>query len=395
MVATPQCRLYFHAMSTRQRQRSIITPEHFVVAPEILGMPLASPSRRAFAMLIDLLLVVLLAKAGGVFLGVAAAILLLRASKPDARTGFIKTSVRAGLRVAGALLLFLVITKAWHRIGDRVEKKAAPATDANVVSTGDLNLNLTAGQLASLGGPLMKLRHARDTSDVKSAARVLLQTAKDAGASADDIGETRSGLIDLMGDSADSAKIAALDHVIGEYSDQDEPAALTTDSLLRKYVALLDKHDTLAAHAYHDTIKDLIAGSDIARLNDRANKLDQRGDSLQKELDAAHKTRGFRSAIAGFAVDDLGIGFGWSALYFTAFLALWRGKTPGKRVAGIRVLRLDGEPLGWWMSFERFGGYAASFSVGLLGFAQILWDRNRQSLHDKACETVVVRELKN
>jgi uncharacterized RDD family membrane protein YckC len=59
---------------------------------------------------------------------------------------------------------------------------------------------------------------------------------------------------------------------------------------------------------------------------------------------------------------------------------------------GIRVIRLDGKPLGWWISFERFGGYAASFSVGLLGFLQILWDRNRQGLHDKACETVVVYE---
>jgi uncharacterized RDD family membrane protein YckC len=58
---------------------------------------------------------------------------------------------------------------------------------------------------------------------------------------------------------------------------------------------------------------------------------------------------------------------------------------------GIRVIRLDGKPLGWWRSFERFGGYAASLSTGLLGFLQILWDRNRQGLHDKAVETVVIR----
>jgi uncharacterized RDD family membrane protein YckC len=104
---------------------------------------------------------------------------------------------------------------------------------------------------------------------------------------------------------------------------------------------------------------------------------------------AEAKKGGIRTTLSRLS-DDLGIGFGWSAIYFTAFLALWRGQTPGKRFAGVRVLRLDGKPLGWWLSFERFGGYAASFSVGLLGFAQILWDRNRQGLHDKACETVVV-----
>ena len=44
-----------------------------------------------------------------------------------------------------------------------------------------------------------------------------------------------------------------------------------------------------------------------------------------------------------------------------------------------------------WIAFERFGGYAASATLGLLGFLQILWDRNRQGLHDKAAGTAVLR----
>jgi hypothetical protein len=103
-----------------------------------------------------------------------------------------------------------------------------------------------------------------------------------------------------------------------------------------------------------------------------------------------------RAGVIGFMrglADDLGIGFGWGALYFTAFLALWKGQTPGKRLVHVRVIRLDGRPLGWWFAFERFGGYAASLSTGLLGFLQILWDRNRQGLHDKAVETVVIRVM--
>ena len=53
-------------------------------------------------------------------------------------------------------------------------------------------------------------------------------------------------------------------------------------------------------------------------------------------------------------------------------------------------MRLDGKPLGYWVSFERFGGYAASLFTGFEGFLRILWDPNRQGLEDKLAETVVV-----
>jgi uncharacterized RDD family membrane protein YckC len=79
-------------------------------------------------------------------------------------------------------------------------------------------------------------------------------------------------------------------------------------------------------------------------------------------------------------------------LYFTAFLSLWRGQTPGKKLVGVRVVRLNGQPMTLWTSFERFGGYAAGLVTGLLGFAQVFWDRNRQMIHDKIVETVVVRD---
>jgi hypothetical protein len=108
--------------------------------------------------------------------------------------------------------------------------------------------------------------------------------------------------------------------------------------------------------------------------------------------DTASGGPGVLSFIKSIA-DDMGIGFGWGALYFTALLTLWKGQTLGKRLLGIRVIRLDGRSLSWWLSFERFGGYAASLSTGLLGFVQILWDRNRQGLHDKAVETVVIRVM--
>ena len=99
------------------------------------------------------------------------------------------------------------------------------------------------------------------------------------------------------------------------------------------------------------------------------------------------------ATITGF-LDELGLGIGWSGLYFTFLTAFFRGRTPGKRALGIRVLRLDGGSLSYWVAFERFGGYAASLFTGMEGFLRILWDRNRQCLQDKLAETVVIRETK-
>jgi uncharacterized RDD family membrane protein YckC len=71
-------------------------------------------------------------------------------------------------------------------------------------------------------------------------------------------------------------------------------------------------------------------------------------------------------------------------------LSAWKGQTVGKRLMGIRVLRLDGGSINWWLAFERSGGYAAGLATGLLGFLQVYWDANRQGIHDRIAGTVVV-----
>lgn len=90
-------------------------------------------------------------------------------------------------------------------------------------------------------------------------------------------------------------------------------------------------------------------------------------------------------------ITDLGLGFGWAAVYFTLFTLLWRGQTPGKKMMGIRVIALSGEYLNAWDSFGRYGGYGAGFATGLLGFMQIYWDPNRQAIQDKISATVVIK----
>jgi hypothetical protein len=96
--------------------------------------------------------------------------------------------------------------------------------------------------------------------------------------------------------------------------------------------------------------------------------------------------------LAQALANDLGLSIGWTGLYFTLFPAFWRGRTPGKFLFRLRVVRLDLSPIRPWTAFERFAGYAAGVATGLLGFVQIFWDANRQGVQDKIVGTVVIRE---
>lgn len=77
--------------------------------------------------------------------------------------------------------------------------------------------------------------------------------------------------------------------------------------------------------------------------------------------------------------------------YFTFFTWILKGRTPGKWLFGIRVVRLDGRPIGLWDAFGRAGGYSASLSTLGLGFLEAIWHPNRQTVHDRISGTVVIR----
>src|SRR5688572_7738616 len=87
----------------------LITPDSFSVAPQLVGQPLASPRRRAAAMAIDLLLVAVLIQLGGVVLGFTAAFVLWRMSGRGSGGGVVKRGLRTSLRVAAAILVFIVV----------------------------------------------------------------------------------------------------------------------------------------------------------------------------------------------------------------------------------------------------------------------------------------------
>jgi uncharacterized RDD family membrane protein YckC len=80
-----------------------------------------------------------------------------------------------------------------------------------------------------------------------------------------------------------------------------------------------------------------------------------------------------------------------SSTYFV-FLQGFGGRTIGKMVLGIRVIREDGESIGLREAFIRWVGYIVSTIFLFLGFIWALFDQKGQTWHDKFAGTYVVRE---
>jgi uncharacterized RDD family membrane protein YckC len=79
-------------------------------------------------------------------------------------------------------------------------------------------------------------------------------------------------------------------------------------------------------------------------------------------------------------------------LYF-GLLTFWgHGQTPGKRLFKIRVVSLTHSHLSLWHSVERALGYAASALEAGFGFWQYFIHPDRQTVHDRIAETIVVDE---
>jgi hypothetical protein len=363
-----------------------ITPESFGVAPELLGLPLASPTRRAIAIICDLIPLGILIGAHVLILAVAAAAMLWRASTPSAKTGPVRSGVRGLLRVGAAVLCFIVVFRVGGTLfgdddDDADESEVAVTTDADIPA----NLDFELADLGRLPDVLGLVGADEPEEARRHAERVAAWLAEKDMTEA----QRREAALDLVRSIEDEALRPAAESAFAGVLG-DLPVRPTGDSAVLAYAAALERSDTGTAELLRDDAAAAIAGERIASLSARVDELEEDRNELQRDLGRAEDRRtivGFVRSIA----DDLGIGFGWSAVYFTSFVALWRGYTPGKRLLGIRIVRLDGKPIGWWRAFERFGGYAASVSTGLLGFLQILWDRNRQALHDKAAETVVIR----
>jgi uncharacterized RDD family membrane protein YckC len=85
-----------------------------------------------------------------------------------------------------------------------------------------------------------------------------------------------------------------------------------------------------------------------------------------------------------------------SVVYFVVFIAasnyIGNGATLGKRIMKIRAVSLVHHRLSLWHSVERALGYGASALEAFFGFFQYFIHPNRQTVHDRIAETIVVSE---
>jgi uncharacterized RDD family membrane protein YckC len=86
------------------------------------------------------------------------------------------------------------------------------------------------------------------------------------------------------------------------------------------------------------------------------------------------------------------------ALFYEVLMLRYWGATLGKMACGLKVVRADGSPLDWGVSFGRYFMYNVVISAipGLNFFLQLTTaimaatDKQRRGLHDRVCDTRVV-----
>ena len=105
-----------------------------------------------------------------------------------------------------------------------------------------------------------------------------------------------------------------------------------------------------------------------------------------------------------FVVSGIAGAAGWAAFFLLSFLlfagydvlfeVLASGRTPGKRLNGLRVVRSEGAPVGFLTSTVRNVLRLVDILPGsyLVGMVAILVTRRNQRLGDLAADTVVIRE---
>jgi uncharacterized RDD family membrane protein YckC len=87
-----------------------------------------------------------------------------------------------------------------------------------------------------------------------------------------------------------------------------------------------------------------------------------------------------------FWVVGLALTIGYN-VYFNS--GTWQA-TPGKRILGLHLITVGGEPVSGGLAFGRWAGYLLDGLTLYIGFMMIGWTREKTGLHDLICGTRVV-----
>lgn len=338
---------------TRKETRQIVTPYAFFVSDELLGTPLAGPLRRGFGMLIDLIFISLLTQVSSLVLAAVAAWTFFRAGN-RLKTKKRFNAARIFLRLLVALLLFVVAVGIVDSINDNSSSDTLFSDKANENDS-------TVGGIEIVA---LTAKYLLETKGIKQ--QVEQGECLPAYDCVKDLGEELVQEIVEIGLDKDAVD-GALEGFLAAVAESLPP----------------EKHTQLTEH-FNQYLQNIEFSEDQPTL--------PRGiaDELQPVLDnPLAKPESTLDKLESLS-DEFGLGLGWATFYFSIFTAWWKGQTPGKKILGMKVIKLDNQPLNLWESFGRYGGYAAGLATGLMGFMQVFWDPNRQAIQDKISETLVL-----
>ncbi|MDQ3556722.1 MAG: hypothetical protein M3409_08080, partial [Gemmatimonadota bacterium] len=221
--------------------RDQVTREAFVIAPALLGLPLARPWRRGVAIALDLALVALLAKVSGVLLGLAIAAFFLRVSTRHAGGTLIARSVRFWIRAAAALVLFITAWSLWNSGWSRLRRGA----ETQVVRSAETRFAGTtgAGAAVGLGVDMLALQRASGEGEARTTAHRAARRLSSLDTPPQEVAEALRGVAGQMDARPRAAAVVreVADSVAGV---EATPAAPATDSLVLVYAAALQARDT-------------------------------------------------------------------------------------------------------------------------------------------------------
>jgi uncharacterized RDD family membrane protein YckC len=80
-------------------------------------------------------------------------------------------------------------------------------------------------------------------------------------------------------------------------------------------------------------------------------------------------------------------GFGYKTFFVGQF-----GATPGAMIAGLKVVRPDGSPIGFGLAALRSLAEIVSGMILAIGYIMIAFDDQKRALHDRMCNTRVIRK---
>lgn len=415
-------------MTTNIRDpRTVITPDALEVSEALLGMPLAKPSARFWAILIDLIVISILTVATDsislVIWGVVGFFFVQMAFRqPSQKMGQVTSMLFRGATGCLGLLILIGVGIGFLAVrfgGDddvaRAVSEGIAEQAADIPTDGSASLSDIIGAVSAGFG----VNGLTDEDDPEVAEEILINGLNSAYRPAPNEFSARDFLEAVVDEDSQFTDNPDdfVDGVVARWEATNLPAApgepvptgalaeardavadLSPTEVLNQLAALGDPDDFDLSDprtvALRGRAIQIVAGDSLSALAQTsrgvsADLADTRRDLSDAQATIDEANTGF-SALMRDIWEQLGSAFGLWSIYFTLMLTWFKGQTVGKKVMGIRVLRLDGEPINSWAAFERAGGYFAGIATGLLGFVQVYWDANRQCVHDKIGGTVVV-----